>query len=198
MSVVKKTLCAVALSCALSAPAQSAVIFSDNFDSYSAGTNATAFGGNWTVSNGTVDVIGNGFFDFYPGNGLYIDLDGSSNNAGDFTSQSLSLSGSYVLSFSLAGSARGDTNSVDVSFGSYNQTFALASNAPITTYTQTVNFAPSSFASIVFKNAGGDNVGAILLNVSVTAVPELETHSMLLTGIGLLGWIARRKKSIRH
>lgn len=196
MSVVKKTLCAVALSCALSAPAQSAVIFSDNFDSYSAGTNATTFGGNWTVSNGSVDVIGNGFFDFYPGNGLYIDLDGSSNNAGDFTSQALNLNGSYILSFTLAGSARGDTNSVDVSFGSYNQTFTLASNAPVTTYTQTVNFAPSSFASIVFKNAGGDNVGAILMNVSVTSVPEVDTTAMVFAGLGLLGWIVGRKNHI--
>ena len=32
---------------------------------------------NWTVTGGTVDLQGNGSFDFMPGNGLYVDLSGS-------------------------------------------------------------------------------------------------------------------------
>jgi hypothetical protein len=196
MSVVTKTLCAVAVCSALSAPAQSAVIFSDNFDSYPATTNATDFGGNWTVTNGTVDVIGNGYFDFYPGNGLYIDLDGSSNDPGDFTSKALSVNaGTYTLAFVLSGSTLGDTNTIDVSFGGYNETFTLASNSPITTYTRTVNFASNSLASVVFKNGGSDNMGALLFNVTVASVPESETAAMMLAGLGIMGSIVRRRKS---
>lgn len=44
-----------------------------------------------------------------------------------------------------------------------------------------------------FSNAGGDNVGALLDNVSVSAVPEPETLAMLLAGLGLIGTVARRK-----
>ena len=36
----------------------------------------------WTVGDGAVDLIGNGFFDFIPGNGLYLDLGGSASNGG--------------------------------------------------------------------------------------------------------------------
>jgi hypothetical protein len=196
MLVVTKTLCAVAVCGALSAPAQSAVIFSDNFDSYPATTNATNFGGNWTVTNGSVDVIGNGFFDFYPGNGLYIDLDGSTNDPGDFTSKALSVNaGTYTLEFVLSGSTLGESNTVDVSFGSYSESFNLASNYPVTTFTRTVNFASNSLASVVFKNGGSDNMGALLFNVTVASVPEAETAAMMLAGLGIMGSIVRRRKS---
>ncbi len=196
MSVVTKTLCAVTLGCALAAPAHSAVLFSDDFDSYSYALNATNFGGNWTVTNGTVDVIGNGNFDFYPGNGMYIDLDGSSNQPGEFASTALSLNaGTYTLAFTLSGSARGEDNSVDVSFGSYTESFTFASSDPITTYTRTVSFAANSLASVVFKNGGNDNMGALLYNVSVSAVPEVETQAMILAGLGLMSLIVRRRKA---
>ena len=67
--------------------AQAATVFSDNFNSDSLGLNYTAFVNGWSVSDGTVDLIGTGFFDFYPGNGNYVDLDGSSSNAGVLASR---------------------------------------------------------------------------------------------------------------
>lgn len=196
MSVVTKALCAVTLGCALAAPAHSAVLFSDNFDSYSYALNATNFGGNWTVSNGTVDVIGNGNFDFYPGNGMYIDLDGSTNQPGEFASSAINLNaGTYTLAFTLSGSTRGESNTVDVSFGNYAESFTFASSDPLTTYTRTVSFASNSLASVVFKNGGNDNMGALLFNVSVSAVPEVETQAMILAGLGLMSLIVRRRKA---
>ena len=64
-----------------------AVIFSDNFDGENGGVGALNYTGfaNFSVSNGLVDLIGNGFFDFLPGNGLYVDLDGSTSDAGVLT-----------------------------------------------------------------------------------------------------------------
>ncbi|MDQ3186035.1 MAG: PEP-CTERM sorting domain-containing protein [Pseudomonadota bacterium] len=38
----------------------------------------------------------------------------------------------------------------------------------------------------------GDNIGSI--NATVTAVPEPETYSMLLVGLGMMAFIARRRK----
>lgn len=199
MSLLTKSIGVVALSSLLSVPVQAAVIFSDNFDAYTATYNVTAFNGNWYVSNGSVDVVGPGYFDFFPGNGKYIDLDGSTGDAGVFTSKTLNLNaGTYTFEFVLSGSTRWDQpNTVDVSFGSYNETFTLASNVPITTYTRTVNFASDTATSIVFKNSGNDNMGALLFNVTVaSAVPEAETGSMMLAGLGIIGSIVRLRRSI--
>lgn len=195
---VKACLCALALS-AFTSGAQAAVLFSDNFDSNATSLNVVPAG--WTVSNGTVDIIGNGFFDFYPGNGAYIDLDGSTNDAGAL-SQSFSLTGgvTYNASFTLGGSTRGDSNVVDVSFGSASQSFALASNDPLALFT--LGFTPAADGSyaLTFANQGGDSFGAILLNVGIThAIPEPETYALMLAGLGMLGVVGRRRqKSLNH
>ena len=76
-----------------------AVIFSDNFDGENGGVGALNYAGfaNFTVSNGSVDLIGNGYFDYLPGNGLYIDLDGSTSDAGVLTeSPALALAAGLV------------------------------------------------------------------------------------------------------
>jgi hypothetical protein len=90
---------AVGLLCALhgSAGAQT-VVFEDNFERESLGLNITSLT-NWTVTAGNVDVIGSGFEDIYPGNGNYLDMDGTWGNA---TIQSTSISlvpGTYQMSF---------------------------------------------------------------------------------------------------
>lgn len=181
---------------AASASGFAAPIFEDNFNSYALGLNTTNFSGNWTVSNGTVDTIGTGFFDFYPGNGHYIDLDGSTSHAGTFSSKTLNLNaGTYTLQFSLGGSTRGDTNTVDVNFGAFNESFTLASNAPLAAITRTVTLNSDSALNLSFHNHGGDNLGLILDNVSVSAAPEPETYALMLAGLGMVGQMVRRKKN---
>src|SRR5579862_1829881 len=62
------------------APAAHAQVYllNDNFNTENGGVGQLNYTGfdNWNVS-GAVDLIGNGFFDFYPGNGLYVDMNGS-------------------------------------------------------------------------------------------------------------------------
>lgn len=174
--------------------AHAAVLFSEDFDSNTTGLNAAPAG--WTVSNGTVDIIGNGFFDFYSGNGAYIDLDGSTSDAGEL-SRSFSLLGgvTYNASFTLGGSTRGDSNTVDVSFGNVNSSFTLASNDPLALFT--VGFTPASDGSyaLTFANQGGDNLGAILLDVQIAnVIPEPETYGLMLTGLGMLALAKRRRR----
>lgn len=185
-------LCAFALT-AFTNGAQADVLFSDNFDSNAIGLNAVPAG--WSVSNGTVDIIGNGFFDFYPGNGAYIDLDGSTGDAGEL-SRSFSLTGgvAYSASFTLGGSTRGDSNLVDVSFGSASDSFTMASSDPLALFT--VGFTPAADGSytLTFANQGGDSLGAILLDVQVAhAIPEPETYALMLAGLGMLGAVSRRR-----
>ncbi len=74
--------------------------------------------------------------------------------------------------------------------------------------TESVNFgAPWTSKSLTFTTSGnavlsfagqtteGDST-AFIDNISVTAaVPEPETYAMLLAGLGLMGFIARRRKA---
>jgi hypothetical protein len=83
------------------------VLFSDNFDTENNGAgifNWTSFA-NWNVLGGCVDLHGNGLYDVQPGNGLYVDLDGSCAAGGSIeTKQSFTLApGAYIFEFFLSG-----------------------------------------------------------------------------------------------
>ena len=175
--------------------AQAAPVFSDDFNANATALNAVPSG--WTVSGGTVDIIGNGYFDFIPGSGAYVDLDGSSGAAG-LLSRSFSLSSgvTYVASLQLAGNQRdAATESVSVNFGGTSASYSLPQSAGWTAYS--LFFTPSSGGSfsISFANTGGDNVGMLLDNVSVAAVPEPGTWALLAAGLGMIFASGRRRLS---
>ena len=91
---MKKTLIICAVFCMLSlctGSSKAALIFSDDFDSYTAGIPWPGEG-NWTVTEASVDLIGEGTsWDLLPGNGKYLDMDGSTGNAGTIESISIAL-----------------------------------------------------------------------------------------------------------
>lgn len=181
----------LAASCAA---AQAATIFSDDFDANALALNAVPIG--WTVTDGTVDIIGPTFFSLCAsGQGKCIDLDGSTGNAGVLSKAfNLTAGVQYTASFDLAGNQRGGSDTGVVTFGTQSLNFNLASNAAFST--QQLVFTPISTGAytLSFSNFGGDNVGALLDNVSVTAVPEPEIYAMVLAGLGLLGAVKRRKQ----
>jgi hypothetical protein len=182
------------------------LIFSDNFNTENGGIGQLNYNhfANWSVSNGTVDLIGSpGFFDFFPGNGLYVDLDGTTFQAGTFTSIGIPVTpGNYMLSFLLAGSQRGDVNTVqvNVSGGLASSTYTLGSNVPLTLETMSFTVLAPMTINLSFLNEGiSNNIGLILDNVnlqSVSSVPDSGSTTVLLgiamIGLGLAGWKFKR------
>jgi hypothetical protein len=180
--------------------ANAGVVFSDDFNSYATQTN-WAPPANWSVPVGSVDLIGETptgtQFDFYPGHGGYVDLDGSSNAAGTLQTLGSFAAGSYTLTFDLGGNARGDVDkTTTITLGDFTQSITLSSSSPyaLQTFSFTTTGGQLSFAD---GAAGDQNVGNILDNVTLsTAVPEPSTWAMMLVGfagLGLAGWRARRK-----
>jgi hypothetical protein len=185
----------------------STVVFSDNFNSENGGNGALDYNNfsNWIITGGTVDLIGNGYFDFMSGQGygLYVDLDGSTGQAGTMTSKKTLSAGSYSLTFSLAGShvfnndADHDSpNIVEVSAGGSTpiDTVTLLENDPFSVHTISFYLNYASPVSISFHNLGGDNVGALLDNVTLSEVPI--PSALLLLGPGLIGLVGIRRRMV--
>lgn len=125
---------------------------------------------NWTVARGDTDLLGTGFdYDFFPGNGLYVDLDGYYAGALLMSRDELVLpAGSYTLSFRLAGSQRGDTNTITVNLGTaFSEQFTVASSAPFSTITRTITLAQPARVRLSFDQPGADGFGALLDDVSL-------------------------------
>jgi hypothetical protein len=167
-----------------SQPVAAATLLEDNFDAENSGTGTLNYSGlaNWDVTDGSVDLIGNGFFDLLPSDGLYLDLDGSTGNAGKLeskTTYSFNPGDIVELKFNLAGSQRGDTNSVTVSLGSLlNEVFTLNSPTSLTTITRSFTVASATNAELVFDHSGGDSFGLLLDNVKLSVNPQTPLTSV--------------------
>jgi hypothetical protein len=109
---------------------------------------------------------------------LYLDLDGSTHAAGAIESKNaLQLAaGTYELSFDLAGSQHQnsptDHVTVRVNLGSlYIKDIDLAWNTPFTKFTGTFAVPEPMSVKLAFAATGTDNMGLLLDNVGVSAVP---------------------------
>ena len=187
---------------AVAGASHAGIIFADNFDGENGGNGVLNYNGfsNWLVTNGTVDLIGNGFFDFQPGNGLYVDMDGSTGDAGQLLSTApITLGpGDYTLSFDLAGNHRNgapEEVTVQVNMGSlFSEVFSLGRDDPFTTFTRSVSVASATSVSLSFEGAGGDNIGMLLDDISIASeVPAPGTLVLLGAGLLGLGALGRRR-----
>ena len=189
-----------ALGLLYAAPASADLV--DNFNTENGGNFAFNYTGfqNFNVTTGSVDLIGNGNFDIYPGNGLYIDLNGSSGVSGSLASKALIGPGTYTFSFSLGNNPTpGTPNFVTVAIGSnYTEAFTLAGVQPLTTIVRTVVVTSAALLTFTTPASDSDNGGIIIDNISLVtprAVPE--PASVVMLGIAAVGslLVARRRKA---
>jgi hypothetical protein len=196
---------AVSLSLVWAQASQAAPIFSDDFNSTTTQQlNQTVFT-NWTVTSGSVDVIGDGGpYAFLPvGSGNYVDLNGSTGQPGQLTTKMTFDAGTYVVSFDLAGSQGGaggvdganKTTQIAFSIGGVTQSLTLDPLSPLTPYSFTFTISAPGKLSFTDLSGGNPNVGNLLDNVSVSAVPEPSTWAMMILGFLGVGFLAYRRKS---
>jgi hypothetical protein len=197
------------LSLGAALPASAATtLFSDNFNAETLGLNATL--SQWNIQRGSVDVIGNpGFFDIYPGNGRYLDLDGSTGAAGRIESMALFplvVGETYRLSFSYGRNPGLGLTPESMRFGvtdNFADPFSLLLNQSIPTLLSFSREFTASAAGgrIFFDHAGGDNAGIVIDNVLLESldrtavVPVPAALPLMLAGLAGLGFIARRRRS---
>ena len=153
----------------------------------------------WGLTNGA-------FGSFTPYGDQFFVL-GRYDTATEFTIQQtltgLTVGSTYNLSFAIASELNCCANA-EVSYLSGSSTTSQIFSATNSgTYwtdwsTHSMNFiADSSSVTFQFKDVNpttnGHDIG--LDNVSVTAVPEPETYALFMAGLGLMGFVARRRKN---
>jgi PEP-CTERM motif len=181
-------------------------VFQDNFDNEGPPGSTENFNGftQWTVTDGTVDLVANGDFGITcPGDtGKCVDLDGSTDDAGIMTSKSLNLAaGSYVLSFDYTGNQRlAPDDTFSAQLGSLFDTGAITvgSAVPLTHFvSSTITVSSPTTVSLVVGTAGGDNFGPLFDNVVLTQLtdpaPEPASWAMMILGFAFLGRVWRRR-----
>ena len=204
LRVASSMLLVVAVALLLIAPAAcKADGISENFNAVTPALNATNIGSFFSVTSGTVDIVGGALFGYLcvaPESGNCLDMDGSNGTAGQISSAMISLApGTYHLSFDLIGSQRGVETVTSVALGSlFNHTFDLASSDVSTgIVNDTIVVTSPTTAALVFTSETPGDIGALLDNVNFAAAsvatPEPATLSLL--GIGLVGLVARRRRA---
>jgi hypothetical protein len=172
-TTVAAALAATAL--AVPTPAPAAVLLEDSFDQENGGVGVIGYNAfaNWDVVTEEVDLIGNGFWDWRPGNGLYVDL--VSYEAGAIASkQEFTLvPGDYVLRFDLSGSAYSLEDTVTVTLGNvYREDFTLPFDEDFSARTRTIRVDSPTTGRLMFDHHPPDDTGGLLVDDVLLTGPD--------------------------
>ena len=192
---IRTTLIAASL---LAATSAQAAILDEGFETYSVSavfdTFTTALGSTWTVGGNSVDVVRVG--GTWEGSGNYtLDLNGDDTGSITTALSGLVSGQEYQVSFLYGGNmqasgsgSRAFTVTAGGSASSFdNPSQSLQSGALVFVAGAATN--PLTFASLVTGNAG-----AVIDDITVAAIPEPHEWAMMLAGLGLVSWAARRRR----
>ena len=144
-----------------------AVLLQDDMDDENNGVAKTNYTGfeNWNVTRQCVDLHGPGSIDPMPGNGLYIDMDGSCETAGRMESKevfNLEVK-TYKLEMVIGGNNQnGPTDDMTITLGAWSQTISVAEDQPFAIRTFTIPVSAAENARLVLDHAGGDMQGILI------------------------------------
>lgn len=232
LAALSTTAAALALA---SLPASAAVVFSTPFDAENGGNSALNYTGwsGWTVSNGSVDLVRSGNFGITcrGGSGSCVDLDGSTGDAGQFTTayfnfnagdlvrgdwylsgnqrngsaesnlfQSFDLDAATTLANLIVDLGAGGVQNIGTVSGVTGVSWSPGIAAGSTFLHYGFEFTATAAGSLRlnFHQSGGDNVGAILDDVTLsitprsTEVPEPGSWGLALAALG--GLVAARRR----
>ena len=184
------------------APTAQAQVFFDGFLTDNAGQPANNFNGfiQWDVTNGTVDLVGGNV----PGvddpalGGRFVDLDGSSTDAGSFaTKMPMNFAGglTFTLSF-IFKSTDGNPNAATAMIGPQVVNFSTSGLA-FQQFSQTFSFPSLTSAKLVFQDLGNDSAGIGIDDVMIVPVPEPAVTSLLVaaSALALVMMLRNQKRS---
>lgn len=205
---------AVALTTGAAAqPKPGDIIFSDSFDSVPLGIDQTSLPG-WTITGGTIDVIGAPGYDPRPGHGHYLDMQGSSGHPGQLSILlPVPISGRYLVGFDWSGNPRADHGAIaidttpkdpnEVGLGAI---IDVAADTPFLSAGHGTGVLSEGFFTLTFSTPPFfdtpeghfvTGTGLLLDNVTVTfieAIPEPGTIALLGVGLGMVGLVRRRSR----
>lgn len=191
----KKLVLTLALASISATAAASAVIYSEDFESYTTGlapsgsTFATYTGtlGTWSVLGASVDTIKGGFGAI---TNISLDLDGTP-GPGGITRTIATVAGHvYQLNFDYSGN--GGAQPFSINFGGVNTNFTGSSG--VTAFASGFFTATGATTTLSFQGTSGGNSGATIDNITVTDVPEPGVLGLLLGGLVAGGLVKRRAK----
>lgn len=197
----KKQLLGAAIGSILVLAGADAGVIPNQFDSEHGGVGVLNYTGfaDYTVSTGSVDLIGNGFYDAFAGNGLYVDLAGTTGQFGALTTNTVYGPGTYLVTIGLGGTIyAGVSDGAILSWNTGSIEWDL-SGLDTASYSFLVTLTSASAFTVADAGKSGNaNIGATLFGLSIdpapgeTVVPEPLTLSLM--GAGLLGAFGLRRK----
>jgi len=216
--------CAAALMAMAAHSAQAVVLLSDNFDAEPVGAGGATLNynhfANFFVADGTVDLIGTPNPYGLVGSGNFVDLDGSTGDAGfleTIDQYNFDAGDTVTLTFLGSGNQRGGTDNLfggfrfftpvtfsNVSFTGFTSVSQpaglllgvadLASTSPYTTYSISFTAGTAGTISALLGTGGGDNVGPLVDNVTLAAIPEPASWSLMILGFAVGGAMLRTRR----